>query len=116
MFKNEHEYHKNIRQKIIVSTKHLCNSLNQNLLLCNQNIRKDVLLLLKSQHTELVSIEKNINNMKPENVLKRGYSITYLNGTAVSSFSNVRQGDILHTVLNDGNLTSTVNSISKSQK
>ncbi len=116
IFKNEHEYHKNIKQKIIIATKHLCSSLNQNLLLFGRNIRRDVLLIFKSQHTELGNIEKNINNMKPENVLKRGYSITYLNGKAVSSFSNVSEGDVLHTVLNEGNLTSTVNSTSKFQK
>lgn len=115
IFRNEQEYHKNIKQKIVIATKHLTNSLNEKLVLYGQIMRKDVLLLFKVQQTELGNIEKNVNNMKPENVLKRGYSITYLNGKAVSSFSNVREGDVLNTVLNEGNITSTVNSTSKSE-
>lgn len=113
IFKNEYEFHKTVIQKIINATKTLCVSLNQNLLQNEKNIKKDIVLLFKGWNIGMENIEKNINNMKPENVLKRGYSITYLNGKSVSSFKDLKQGDMLTTTLNDGSVKSTVNSISK---
>ncbi len=48
-------------------------------------------------------MRKNIYNMSPENVLKRGYSITLLNGKSVKNAELVKAGDILHTTLFSGN-------------
>lgn len=115
MFRTEHEQHKTFKQKIISATRTLCISLNQNLIQNEKNIRKDILLLFKSWQIGIENIEKNINNMKPENVLKRGYSITYLNGKSVSTFKNLKQGDILKTILNEGSVTSTVNKTSNNE-
>ncbi|HMN33765.1 MAG TPA: exodeoxyribonuclease VII large subunit [Chitinophagaceae bacterium] len=115
IFKNEYEYHKMAKQKIISATKILCNSLNQGLLQNEKNIKRDMLLLFKTLHIGIENIEKNINNMKPENVLKRGYSITYLNGKSVSTFKDLKEGDILKTSLNEGSVTSIVNKISNNE-
>jgi exodeoxyribonuclease VII large subunit len=46
--------------------------------------------------------------MSPENVLKRGYSITLLNGKSVKNAEAVKTGDILHTTLFQGNIKSVV--------
>jgi exodeoxyribonuclease VII large subunit len=76
-------------------------------------------LLSQSEHTlkssllELSGMETNIANMSPENVLKRGYSITLLDGKAVKSLSQVKSGDSLHTFLSEGNMISIVNQINK---
>lgn len=115
IFKNENEYYKIFKQKIMNATKTLCNSLNQDLLQIEKNIKKDILQLFKTWNTGIENIEKNINNMKPENVLKRGYSITYLNGKSVSSFKDLKEGDVLKTTLNEGSVTSIVNKISNNE-
>ncbi|MEO8087517.1 MAG: exodeoxyribonuclease VII large subunit, partial [Bacteroidota bacterium] len=57
--------------------------------------------------------EKNIHNLNPKNVMKRGYSITLSNGRPVTTFNKLKQGDKLNTILYEGNVLSTVNSISK---
>ena len=65
--------------------------------------------------TKLNNIEKNIQNMSPENVLKRGYSITLLNEKPVRSYIQVGEGDILNTTLYEGEIISIVNLTKKNE-
>ena len=74
------------------------------------------LLLLKNENIELNNIEKNVNNMSPTNVLKRGYSITLLKGKAIRNFDKVKEGDALNTLVFDGSILSIVKSTSKSDE
>lgn len=69
--------------------------------------------LFKSQTNELNNLERTINNLSPENVLKRGYSITLLNGKAIRSYNEVKQGERLETMVIDGVIQSDIVSISK---
>ncbi len=71
------------------------------------------LLFIKDRKRELTNLEKNIGNMSPENVLKRGYSITRLDGKAVRSIGQVTKGDQLRTVVFDGQIGSKVESVGK---
>jgi exodeoxyribonuclease VII large subunit len=73
-----------------------------------QKLSSGTLNYLKSKRSDLESVNKNIHNMSPENVLKRGYSITLLNGKSVKSAEDVKKGDILHTTLFQGNIKSVV--------
>ncbi|WP_251623324.1 exodeoxyribonuclease VII large subunit [Odoribacter lunatus] len=52
--------------------------------------------------------EIKMKYVDPENVLKRGYSITRLNGKAVFSAKGMKAGDVLETVLADGQIRSVV--------
>jgi exodeoxyribonuclease VII large subunit len=70
-------------------------------------------ILLKSRNLELEYIRQQIKNMSPENVLRRGYSITLLHGKAVKNFEDVHPGDILKTTIFSGNITSIVESTNK---
>jgi exodeoxyribonuclease VII large subunit len=72
-------------------------------------------VLFRSNSAELNNLEKNVSNMSPDNVLKRGYSITLLNGKALTSFQSVNKGDILKTILNEGEIHSTANHTSKTK-
>ncbi len=69
--------------------------------------------LLKSRGAGLEHIRQQIKNMSPENVLRRGYSITLLNGKAIKNFEEVQRGDIINTTIFEGNLTSIVQSTHK---
>jgi len=71
-------------------------------------------LFLKKQTVDLVNIEKNVQNMDPINVLKRGYSMTLLKGKAIRDLENVQAGDELNTVLYKGNIKSIVLSTDES--
>ena len=70
-------------------------------------------IIFKNKFADLLNLEKNIDNMSPKNVIKRGYSITLLNGKSVKAFKDVKQGDILSTIIHEGQILSTVNSTSK---
>lgn len=56
------------------------------------------------------TLERDLETMHPKNVLKRGYSITTLNGRALASIKTVNVGDALETRVFDGVLISTVKS------
>ena len=66
------------------------------------------MVFLKNRNNDLENVKKNIHNMSPENVLKRGYSITLLNGKSVKNADEVKAGEILHTTLFQGNIKSIV--------
>jgi exodeoxyribonuclease VII large subunit len=70
------------------------------------------LLFVRGQKLELTNIEKNISNMSPENVLKRGYSITRLDGKAVKDIDKLKAGDLIDTVIYKGKITSRVEGVS----
>ncbi len=73
-----------------------------------QKLNSGTLVFIKSKNNDLENAKKNIHNMSPENVLKRGYSITLLNGKSVKNAEEVKKGDILHTTLYQGNIKSIV--------
>ncbi|WP_373518271.1 exodeoxyribonuclease VII large subunit [Pricia sp.] len=77
------------------------------------NLKKDIQRQLERKSLRLKNVEKNIHNLSPQNVLKRGYSITQLNGKSVRSPNQVKVGDSLTTVLYEGSVSSTVNSTKK---
>ena len=62
----------------------------------------------KLKETELANIEKNIKNMSPENVLKRGYSITLIDGKSIKNSKQVSKGDLLQTIVLEGEIMSEV--------
>lgn len=74
----------------------------------------DKLISFLSNETFAVSnIEKNINNMSPTEVMRRGYSITLHQGKAVKYFDKVKEGDTLNTLVFEGNIISIVKSTNK---
>jgi exodeoxyribonuclease VII large subunit len=81
-----------------------------------EKLQLQSLLMTKNAITEMNSIEKNVTNMSPANVLKRGYSITLLNGKSVTNISQIKEGDFLNTIVSEGSIVSIVNSTNKNNK
>lgn len=77
-------------------------------------IRKDMTSFFRQEHNALVNMVKTVANMHPQNVLKRGYSITRLNGKSLTSSDQVKPTDRLETILSDGTVLSEVISAKKS--
>ncbi len=65
---------------------------------------------LNTSQQRFITLERDLETMHPKNVLKRGYSITTLNGKAVASINSVAVGDALETRVFDGVLISVVQS------
>lgn len=85
-----------------------------------QEIAQQLLTMQKSlgnflKHADigLSNVTKTVANMHPENVLKRGYSITRVNGKAVSGVGQVRAGDVMETTVSDGRVISQVSETTK---
>ena len=78
------------------------------------NMTKDVLAQLKQVRVLVESTEHNLHNLSPRNVLKRGYSITQRQGRVIRSFDQVKEGDLLDTVLYEGRVSSQVRSTTQS--
>jgi exodeoxyribonuclease VII large subunit len=77
-------------------------------------ITKDISSVLRQRHAELANIVKAVANMHPQNVLKRGYTITRVNGKAITRLDQVSPSDVLETIVTDGSVFSEVNTIEKS--
>jgi exodeoxyribonuclease VII large subunit len=116
LIRNEKEYLTSAGEGIKKGTYQFCASEKQNILQFAMNIKKDVITQLKQVTLLLNTTEQNLNNLSPRNVLKRGYSITQLNGNSIRSFDQVKEGEMLNTLLYEGNIFSTVKSTNKSLK
>lgn len=77
------------------------------------SLRKDSAGLIKENANSINHIERSVANMRPENVLRRGYSITRINGKTVKSVVDVQPADILQTTFVDGTIRSEVKSVNK---
>lgn len=78
-----------------------------------ERLKQQTSILFKQAETALNGIDKNVTNMSPVNVLRRGYSITLLNGKAVKDAADVKPGDKITTTVFSGNITSIVDSTDK---
>jgi exodeoxyribonuclease VII large subunit len=78
-----------------------------------ERLQQQSLLKIKNALAEIAAVEKHVAGMNPENVLKRGYSITRMNGRTVTDLSQVEPGDVLRTTVHRGEIISVVKSTHK---
>jgi len=64
--------------------------------------------LFRSRQQQLTQLDALCQAMHPENVLRRGYSLTLKNGKTLTSTTDIQAGDELETRLREGVLRSTV--------
>ena len=74
----------------------------------SKNISPNILNKLEKEKIKLETIEAKLNLLNPENILKKGYSLTLIDGKIVKSVKEVSKGAILTTKLSDGNIMSEV--------
>ncbi|HLT87801.1 MAG TPA: exodeoxyribonuclease VII large subunit [Sphingobacterium sp.] len=92
-------------------------SWNSKTILANQEHRLTVLMnhmqlfcrqLLKDRKADLNSIQRLLQLADPKQLLKKGFSITKINGHAVTKDTSVKAGDEIETVLYEGTVYSKV--------
>ncbi len=71
-------------------------------------IRTGTQRLFQQESNNLKNLERMVDVMSPMHTLKRGFSITTINGKVVSNIDAVQKGDEIKTTLADGSLTSTI--------
>lgn len=114
VFRNENEYVDNMKDEIKKAVLTYCGTERQEVQALTLNLKKDVSFQLSNKRILLNSMEKNISNMSPQNVLKRGYSITLHKHKAVKSFQELKVNDEIETILFDGKIHSIVKSSQES--
>ncbi|MDE5555370.1 MAG: exodeoxyribonuclease VII large subunit, partial [Muribaculaceae bacterium] len=67
--------------------------------------------IIRRQYDRLKSIGELLSALSPQSVLRRGYSISRVNGHAIIDVSMLKEGDIVETQLASGSYKSTVTKI-----
>ena len=89
---------------------------NNNLTRIVDNISKNVTMKLNSDKIKLDNYEAAIKLLSPLNILKRGYSISYLNGKAITDINCIKEGDIIETQLYNGKTESKITKIKSNER
>lgn len=71
-------------------------------------ISPNILNRLDKEKIKLENIETKLNLLNPENILKKGYSLTLVEGKIVKSIKSVKKGSIIDTKFSDGIIKSEV--------
>lgn len=71
-------------------------------------ISPNMLNRLDKEKIKLENIETKLNLLNPENILKKGYSLTLVKGKIVKSINSVKKGSIIDTKFSDGIIKSEV--------
>ncbi|NOX19954.1 MAG: exodeoxyribonuclease VII large subunit [Nitrospirae bacterium] len=73
-----------------------------------QKIKIHSLHILNRANEALKAVEEKVRILSPENILKRGYSITLHNGKPIKDTLSLEAGDIIDTILYHGKIQSRV--------
>ena len=85
---------------------------NRNLLIQYQQlIRIRTGETFRAENRNLKQIQEKLRLVDPQNILKRGYSLTMINGKVLKSVQSLKVGDLLETRLSDGIVGSKVEKV-----
>ena len=71
-------------------------------------VKEGVAVDVERKKERFERLEKEFNLLNPENLLKRGFSITTINGIVLTDCSQVKKGDLIETQLYNGQIISEV--------
>jgi exodeoxyribonuclease VII large subunit len=71
-------------------------------------LKSSIVHILSIQNRELSAAKRQLEATDPQQVLRRGYSITTINGKAITNAASVSEGDELETLFNIGKIRTTV--------
>jgi len=80
----------------------------KSLLLTRKNLQNNVRNNLTINGSKILNMEANLKILNPENILRRGFTITSLNGKILRSWKQASTGDKIGTLFSDGKVTSSV--------
>ena len=109
IFAFEHKQLSDLAQRLNWNSKELLKAEGHQIHMLSQRLHLFSRHFLKNQHAELQNIGRILHMADPIWLLKRGFSITKINGLSISSIENLQAGDIIETLLTDGSISSTIN-------
>ncbi|MFP4288464.1 MAG: exodeoxyribonuclease VII large subunit [Bacteroidales bacterium] len=98
----------NNSEKLQSRTKHLLNFQKQKIVYLNEKLQESTVKKFTLEKNKLTNIQNSLRLLDPSNVLKRGYSITSVNGKSITNASEIKEDDILETQFYKGTKYSKV--------
>jgi exodeoxyribonuclease VII large subunit len=97
--------------KLIHGTTQIVDSHNNRLKLGMRRIAGGLNILFQQQENRITHCGQAIRLLDPVNILKRGYSITYLNEKTIRDGADLQNGDIIRTRIYKGSVRSKVEAV-----
>lgn len=72
------------------------------------NLKRSVQQLIKDDMSTISSLDKHLQLLSPQNIMKKGYSLTLMNGKVIKHATQIQSGDRLTTRFSDGEIESIV--------
>jgi len=88
----------------------------RNLVDSSKSINLNALSIINVSLKDVEFTQNKLHILKPSNVLKRGFSITRLNGKSLQNAKNIKRGDKIETELFEGIIESQVENIKSKNK
>ena len=113
-----HNNRQQLNQNAVLLRKDTDTTLKEQRQLLKQNaqqLQQQTRQSLRDKYTQLDGMARQVELMSPVNVLKRGYSITLINGKSVKDPAGLAEGDEIVTRLYRGNISSVVTSLHKQE-
>ena len=110
-FIRENKKLQEIAQRISWASKNVLNAENHKINITTQRLQFVSQTIFKDNFSQLQHIERLLKLADPMLLLKRGFSITKINGKAISDIHSLNVGDEVETIFGEGKISSTINSI-----
>lgn len=110
-FSKEMRRMETVLHKLLHGTTQAIDSHNDRLKLDMRKIVGGLHILFQQQENKIKHCDQAIRLLDPVNVLKRGYSITYLKEKAIKDSADLQQGDIIKTKVYKGSVKSKVEAL-----
>ena len=109
--RKEREIHQLARLHTLLETSIRSHNIEQRatLQLLGESLRHALTVWINDQKSRHALIQTHINSSSPERLLKLGYSISRINGKAVTDINSIKAGDQVMTTVANGTFVSTVN-------
>lgn len=113
IFTTEHTALQQFAQSLSWSSKNRLRNERHTIQILSQRLQLFSQHFLKEKYGDLASMSRLIKMADPTLLLERGFSITRKNGKAVRSIQELQEGDIVETMVADGQITSKITSTKK---
>lgn len=107
-FKTNQEDLNEFAKEILTNTKLRLSHQRQQISFLNKNLEQNVYRFSENRKNELENLKKNIALLDPQNVLKRGYSISTVEGKLLMENTDLKIGSKMKTVFYQGEIISEV--------
>ena len=102
MYEVKEDKFDNIYERLIASYKNIINVNKQNLILLENKLSNNVTRTLDNNKHKYLNIINKLEALNPLLTIKRGYTVTRLNGNVISSAKKIKKDDIIELEFQDG--------------